>query len=124
MIPERRLTKDGFEVQFGTNHLGHFLLTNLLLDRIKEAPSARIVNVSSGAHRFASLDFQNLNSERSYSRTAAYGYSKLANILLTRSLAKRLRGTNVTTNALHPGGIRTGILQHSIILVSYEKLRH
>jgi len=124
IIPERRLTKDGFEMQFGTNHLGHFLLTNLLLDRIKEAPSARIVNVSSGAHRFASLDFQNLNSERSYSRTTAYGNSKLANILFTRSLAKRLRDTNVTTNALHPGGIRTGLQQHSIILVSYEKLRH
>ena len=123
IIPERRLTKDGLEMQFGTNHLGHFLLTNLLLDRIKEAPSARIVNVSSMAYRFGSIDFQNLNSERSYSRFSAYNNSKLANILFTRSLAKRLQGTNVTANALHPGGIRTGLQQHSLFLVSYEKCK-
>ena len=120
IIPERRLTKDGFEMQFGTNHLGHFLLTNLLLDRIKEAPSARIVNVSSVGYRFGSIDFQNLNCERSYSRISSYGCSKLANILFTRSLAKRLQGTNVTTNALHPGSIRTGLQQHWIFVVSYE----
>ena len=120
MIPERRLTKDGLEMQFGTNHLGHFLLTNLLLDRIKEAPSARIVNVSSMGYRLGSINFQNLNSERSYSRISAYNSSKLANILFARSLAKRLQGTNVTANALHPGGIRTGLQQHSLFLVSYE----
>ena len=118
MIQKRQLTKDGFEMQFGTNHLGHFLLTNLLLDRIKEAPSARIVNVSSIAYRFGTMNIDNLNSERSYSPIGAYGQAKLANILFTRGLAKCLRGTNVTTNALHPGGIRTGLQQHSFWTVS------
>ena len=104
-LPERTLTQDGFEMQFGVNHLGHFLLTNLLLDRIKEAPSARIVTVSSKAYSTGHIDFDNLNSEKSYSQVASYGTSKLANILFTRSLTKRLRGTNVTANVLHPGVI-------------------
>ena len=117
IIPKRTLTKDGFEMQFGTNHLGHFLFTNLLLNRIKEAPSARIVNVSSTAYKRGSIDLDNLNSEQSYSRIPVYCKSKLANILFTRSLAKRLQGTNVTTNALHPGGIRTGLQRHSKLLV-------
>ena len=124
MIQTRQLTKDGFEMQFGTNHLGHFLLTNLLLDRIKEAPSARIVNVSSVAYRFGSVDMDNLNSERRYSPVGAYGQAKLSNILFTRSLAKRLQGTGVTTNAVHPGGIRTGLQQHSLMLVSEFNVYH
>ena len=111
-LPERKLTNDGFEMQFGTNHLGHFLLTNLLLDRIKEAPSARIVNVSSRAYLRGDLDFDNLNCERSYSPWVAYGTSKLANILFTRSLAKRLERTSVTANALHPGMIMTELARH------------
>ena len=111
-LPERNLTKDGFEMQFGTNHLGHFLLTNLLLDRIKEAPSARIVNVSSMGHSFGHLDFDNLNSERSYSQWVAYGTSKLANIVFTRALAKHLEGTRVTANSLHPGAIDTELGRH------------
>ena len=117
MIPERRLTKDGFEMQFGTNHLGHFLLTNLLLDHIKKAPSARIVNVSSLAYHGGVIDINDLNSERSYAPIATYCKNKLANILFTRGLAKRLQGTNVTVNAVHPGGIRTGLQQHSKLLV-------
>ena len=117
-IPERTLTQDGFEMQFAVNHLGHFLLTNLLLDRIKEAPSARIVNVSSRSHGGGILDFENLNSELSYSPRAAYGTSKLANILFTHSLSKRLKGTNVTANCLHPGLISTELGRHiSIIMV-------
>ena len=111
-LPERTLTQDGFEMQFGVNHLGHFLLTNLLLDRMKEAPSARIVNVSSKAHYWGTIDFDNLDSERSYSPWRAYGTSKLANILFTRSLAKRLQGTNVTTNSLHPGTVFTELGRH------------
>ena len=103
----RSLTQDGFEMQFGVNHLGHFLLTNLLLDRIKEAPSARIVNISSITHAFGNIDFDNLNSERAFSRLGAYGTSKLANILFSRSLAKHLKGTNVTVNSLHPGTINS-----------------
>ena len=100
-------TEDGFEMQFGVNHLAHFLLTNLFLDRLKEAPSARIVNVSSLAHVMGSMNFDDLNWEKSYDRWQAYGQSKLANILFTRSLAKRLEGTNVTVNSLHPGSIAT-----------------
>ena len=122
-LPKRNLTKDGFEMQFGTNHLGHFLLTNLLLDRIKEAPSARIVNVSSAAHRQGKMDFDNLNSEKSYVPWVAYGTSKLANILFTRSLAKRLEGTNVTANSLHPGVINTELARHlSLLIVSIIKI--
>ena len=108
-------TEDGFEMQFGVNHLGHFLLTNLLLDRLKEAPAARIVNVSSGAHGYAmakGINFDDINSEKSYNTMKAYGQSKLANILFTRSLARQLEGTTVTTNSLHPGVIRTELTRH------------
>ena len=106
-------TEDGFEMQFGVNHLAHFLLTNLLLDRLTEAPSARIVNLSSLAHAFGKINFDDLNSEQSYGSWSAYGQSKLANILFTRSLAKRLEGTNVTVNAVHPGSVITELQRHS-----------
>ena len=112
-LPGRTLTKDGFEIAFGVNHLGHFLLTNLLLDRIKEAPSARIVNVSSMGHLMGKVEFDNLNSERSYSAWNAYVNSKLVNILFNRSLAKRLKGTRVTANVLHPGAINTELARHT-----------
>ena len=106
-------TEDGFEMQFGVNHLGHFLLTNLILDRLKESPAARIVNVSSTAHRRTEgINFDDLNSEKSYNSFVAYGQSKLANILFTRSLAKRLVGTSVIANCLHPGVIRTELGRH------------
>ena len=106
-------TEDGFEMQFGVNHLGHFLLTNLLLDRLKESPAARIVNVSSMGHKLAKrINFDDLNSEKSYSSFVAYSQSKLANILFTRSLAKRLVGTSVIANCLHPGGVRTELVRH------------
>ena len=111
-LPERTLTQDGFEMQFAVNHLGHFLLTNLLLDHIKKTPSARIVNVSSKAHLRGNIDFENLNSEKSYVPWIAYDTSKLANILFTRSLAKRLEGTGVTANSLHPGLIMTELSRH------------
>ena len=112
-------TVDGFEMQFGTNHLGHFLLTNLLLDRIKEAPSGRIINVSSMAYRFGKINFDDLNSEQSYGEMRAYYQSKLANVLFTRSLAKHLEGTNVTANCLHPGAVTTELQRHlSGVLVS------
>ena len=111
-------TEDGFETQFGVNHLGHFLLTNLLLDKIKQAPEGRIVNVSSIAHTWCGpLDLDTINSEEKYSTLDAYNKSKLANVLFTKQLAKRLEGTNVTTNCLHPGGVDTELQRHSTILL-------
>ena len=105
VLRQRRETADGFETTFGVNHLGHFLLTDLLLDRLRAGESARIVNVSSDAHKQArnGLDFDDLQSTRRYRGFAVYSKSKLANILFTRELARRLDGTNVTVNALHPG---------------------
>ena len=101
-------TEDGFETQFGVNHLGHFLLTNLLLDKIKKAPEGRIIVVSSMGHALTSkLDLDTINSEEHYSLYDAYHKSKLANVLFTKALAKRLTGTNVTANSLHPGAVDT-----------------
>ena len=99
-------TKDGFDMQFGVNHLGHFLLTNLLIDLLKRSAPSRVVNVSSNAHR-GEIDLDDLNSEKSYSRVGAYSNSKLANILFTRELSRRLEGTGVTANSLHPGAVQT-----------------
>ena len=111
MTWSRKTTKDGFEISFGVNHLGHFLLTNLILDRLKESTSARIVNVSSHFYRPGSIFFDDLNLEGSYllRGTRAYSQSKLANILFTRALAKRLamEGSRVTVNAVNPGNTRS-----------------
>ena len=121
MAPPYTLTKDGFELQFGVNHLGHFLLTNLLLERIKESPSARIVNVSSFDYKKGKINFDDLKSEHSYDAMGAYGQSKLANVLFTRQLAKRLKGTSVTTYSLHPGVVATELARHfNAILASYH----
>jgi NAD(P)-dependent dehydrogenase (short-subunit alcohol dehydrogenase family) len=110
ILSDRLATVQGFEMTFGVNHLGHFLLTDLLLDRLRASTPARVINVSSAGHRFAysGLDFADLQSERRYWSMDAYGKSKLANILFTRELAKRLVGTGVTANCLHPGVVRTG----------------
>lgn len=99
----RQTTPDGFEMTFAVNHLAHFLLTNLLLDALKAAAPARIVNVSSVMHRNALLDLADVNSERRYRGMRAYARSKLANILFTYELARRLNGSGVTANCLHPG---------------------
>ena len=112
--PTYKKSADGFELTFAVNHLGHFLLTNLLLDRIKEAPSARIVNVSARAYEGGRIDFDDLNSERSYSSFKAYSRSKMANILFTRRLSKELQGTGGIVNALHPGGIYTDIFRQNL----------
>jgi NAD(P)-dependent dehydrogenase (short-subunit alcohol dehydrogenase family) len=102
-------TRDGFEWHFGVNHLAPFLLTRLLLDTLTASAPARVVLVSSEAHRRSRIDLDDLNFERGYGTLAAYGRSKSANILFTVELANRLRGTGVTANALHPGVVRTNI---------------
>jgi NAD(P)-dependent dehydrogenase (short-subunit alcohol dehydrogenase family) len=104
---QRQLSVDGIEMTFALNHLASFLLTNLLLDTIKASAPARIINVSSGAHTSGKIEFDNLQGEREYS-PKAYDNSKLANILFTMELARRLEGTGVTGNALHPGFTSTG----------------
>jgi NAD(P)-dependent dehydrogenase (short-subunit alcohol dehydrogenase family) len=105
---ERHTTVDGFEMTFALNHLAYFLLTNLLLDTIKASAPARIINVSSEAHTGGNLAWDNLQGERSYSGFRAYSTSKLENILFTAELARRLQGTGVTVNALHPGFVSSG----------------
>jgi NAD(P)-dependent dehydrogenase (short-subunit alcohol dehydrogenase family) len=107
----RTVTTDGYETTFAVNHLAPFLLTHLLLNKLKESAPARIVNVASRAHRGKEIDFDDLMSVRGYGVMRTYGRSKLANILFTRALAKRLAGSKVTANCLHPGLIATGIGQ-------------
>lgn len=108
-LSERRETVDGFEATFGTNHMGPFILTRLLLEHIKRSAPARIVVVASAAHAMArhGLDLDDLQSKHGYQGAQAYGRSKLANILFTRALAKRLIGSGVTANCLHPGVVAT-----------------
>jgi retinol dehydrogenase-12 len=112
----RGLTKDGFELAFGTNHLGHFLFTRLLLDRVREAGSARIVNVSSASHYSAKgIDWDAVRKPtRSTTGMAEYAVSKLANVLFTRELAKRLPASQVAVYALHPGVIASDIWQRRV----------
>jgi len=110
LAPKRVLTEDGIESTFATNHLGYFLLTNLLLDLIEASAPARIVNVSSVASRRGTMDFEDLGFEKGgYAIMKAYGRSKLGNVLFTNELARRLEGKGVTVNALHPGGVATNI---------------
>ena len=104
--PARRLSKDGLELTFATNHLGYFLFTNLLLDVLKASAPARIVSVASEASRWGSIDFDDLQFEkRAYIAQRVYGSSKLMNIAFALELAERLKGTGVTSNCLHPGVI-------------------
>ena len=110
VIPSRRMvTDDRLETQFAVNHLAYFLLTNLLLDVLEASGGARIVNVSSRAHFGASIDFHDLQSERSYRRLHVYAWTKLANVLFTYELARRIAGTPITANCLHPGVISTNL---------------
>src|SRR4051794_28840226 len=103
----RHVTAEGLERTFAVNHLAGFLLTDLLLDRLRAGAPARIVTVSSGAHARGKIDFDDLQGERGYSGQKAYNQSKLANIMFTHELARRLRGTGVTATVLHPGVVRT-----------------
>lgn len=108
VLSKRRVTPEGLEQTFATNHLGHFLLTSLLLDLIKASAPARIINISSEAHRGSIIHFDDLQGEKKYSSFRAYGQSKLANVLFTYELTRKLEGTRVTVNCLHPGVVRTG----------------
>jgi NAD(P)-dependent dehydrogenase (short-subunit alcohol dehydrogenase family) len=103
----RRVTADGLEHTFALNHLAPFLLTSLLLDRLTASAPTRIITVSSGAHARGRIDFDDLQGERNYSGQRAYSQSKLANVMFTYELARRLDGTGVTATALHPGVVRT-----------------
>ncbi len=109
-------TEDGFEKQFGINHLGHFALTGLLLDRIKETPKSRVVTMSSGAHTMANIDFKNLQYDggRKYIPSTAYGRSKLANLLFTYELQHLFENEKIdaTTLAAHPGSANTNLNNH------------
>jgi NAD(P)-dependent dehydrogenase (short-subunit alcohol dehydrogenase family) len=107
LFGQRQLTEEGIEMTFALNHLAYFLLTNLMLDRLRASASARIVNVSSEAHRGARLDFADLQGQHRYRGWRAYAQSKLANILFTYELARRLEGTGIAANALHPGFVAT-----------------
>jgi len=108
VFPAHKQSVDGFEMTFTLDHLNYFLLTNLLLDTLKASTPARIVNVASEAHRrVPGMNFDDLQSERGYNSIRAYGQAKLANILFTYELARRLEGTNITVNALHPGVVAT-----------------
>lgn len=111
MAPPRRETKDGFELQLGTNHLGHFALTGRLLEKLLAADAPRVVNVSSGAHRIGKMDFDDLNWEQSYSRWPAYGRSKLANLLFIAELSRRAAeaDSDLIAAASHPGYSATNL---------------
>src|SRR5271166_2813870 len=107
MFGERRVTPEGLELTFALNHMAYFVLTQALRERLVAAAPARIVSTASAAHEGASLDFNDLQSAKGYSGFKVYGRSKLANILFTRELARRLAGTGVTANCLHPGVVAT-----------------
>jgi NAD(P)-dependent dehydrogenase (short-subunit alcohol dehydrogenase family) len=109
-LSKRLTTADGIETTFAVNHLAYFLLTNLLLDVLKASAPSRIVNIASADHSNGTIDFDDLQGEKGYKGAKAYSQSKLANVLLTYELARRLEGTGVTANCLHPGaGIRTNL---------------
>jgi NAD(P)-dependent dehydrogenase (short-subunit alcohol dehydrogenase family) len=105
----RKLTSEGLEMTFATDHMAYFVLTEALLRRLKATPGARIVSTSSSAHASGKLDFEDLQSEKTYSAFRAYATSKLCNVLFNRELARRLAGTGVTANCLHPGFVATSI---------------
>lgn len=123
MAPPRQETTDGFELQFGTNHLGHFALTGLLLDRMARTPGSRIINVTSSAQYFGKINFDDLQSEQSYSRYGAYNQSKLANVLFTFELQRRLEAAGIEANSAtaHPG-LSTTNLQKRTVSVSEMRL--
>ena len=114
MGPPKTLTEDGFELQFGVNHLGHFALTGLLLDKLRQQPDSRVVNVSSLAHHMGRIDFDDINAERKYDAMSRYGMSKLANMLFTLQLHRRLsdEGASTLVTGCHPGIADTSLARY------------
>jgi NAD(P)-dependent dehydrogenase (short-subunit alcohol dehydrogenase family) len=124
MVPPFGRTADGFETQFGTNHLGHFALTARLLPLVKDRPGARVVTVSSIAHKSGRMDFDNLNAEKGYRAWSAYGRSKLANLLFTYELERRLRagGAKAVAVAAHPGWTATNLQGDGLFMRAANRL--
>ncbi|MHA1728967.1 MAG: SDR family oxidoreductase [Promethearchaeota archaeon] len=116
-LRERHLSTDGYELTFAVNYLGHFLLTDLLLNVIKNSAPARIINVSSDIHKYMGLNFGDLMLEKKYKSQIAYGASKEALVLYTYELARKLEGTDVTVNALHPGHVKTKMMTEGVSLI-------
>ena len=119
VMDKRVMTEDGIEMTFAVNYLAYFILTNLLLNLLKAGAPSRVVNVSSMAHRSARLDFANLQGEKGYNRDTAYAQSKLADILYTYELGRRLEGTGVTVNSVCPGGVSSRLWENSNPLINY-----
>jgi NAD(P)-dependent dehydrogenase (short-subunit alcohol dehydrogenase family) len=119
LLMERKLTKDGYEATFATNHLAYFLMTQKLLRALEKAPGARIVNVASEAHRRGTMAWDDLMGEKRFFGISAYAQSKLANILFTKELAKRLEGKDVTANSLHPGAIASSFALNNKGIVAF-----
>ena len=122
-LPELQKTADDFEMQFGTNHLGHFALTGLLIDTINKTPDARVVTISSFAHHLGRMAFDNLNAEKKYSPSRAYGESKLANLLFTYELQRRLEDADQETiaTAAHPGWTATNLQKYSPMINFFNR---
>jgi retinol dehydrogenase 12 len=108
MYPEKKITEDGFELCFQTNHLSHFLLTGLVLDKLKQSRQGRIINLSSEGHRMAKFEPDNFNAEKGYASMGQYCFTKLCNLYFAYSLAYKLKNTGITVNAVHPGVVRSG----------------
>jgi NAD(P)-dependent dehydrogenase (short-subunit alcohol dehydrogenase family) len=123
MALPHRTTSDGFEMQFGTNHLGHFALTGLLIDKLNATPAARVVSVSSQGHRMGRIDFDDLNAERRYHRWLRYGMTKVSNLFFTYELQRRLESAENTTIAVacHPGGAKTELARDAGKLMKFTQ---
>lgn len=116
---ERKTSKDGYECTFAMNHLGHFLLTNLLLNELKVAVNARIINLGAVIHKQGHINFDDLMTEKNYKGFGAYSNAKLANILFTKELTRRLQDTDITVNTLHPGMVRTNFTADASRLIKF-----
>ncbi|MBV1882148.1 MAG: SDR family oxidoreductase [Pseudomonadales bacterium] len=119
---KKELTNDGLEMQIGVNHIGHFLLTKLLIPQLKAANQSRVVNVASMIHNIGKIDFDSFQGDKPYNTIKAYGQSKLANILFTRELAKRYASVGISTYSLHPGNVGTSIMGRGIIARTAYKI--